>query len=665
MIVPMKKYSFLIFYKEYIPFLENLQDLGMLHVIEKESGEIGNEELRERYQQLKDLNDTIQFLKTHDITEEKDESIDDAIALVEEIKKLQEEYEHTQLHISSLNKDIASLTPWGNFSWENIERLALVNLRVRFFTCSSRQFNQLLNSEYHVEQISDISGFTYFVLLQEEGETVEINAEELKLPKQSMDEIIQEKEALYARLEEIEKTFEGYASKYISALEIEKQELTAKLDFNKVVLHTEKTVEDKLMLLEGWVPEENENELIDFLEKSGVYYESKSPEEKDSVPIKLKNNRFARLFEMIGELYSMPDYKELDLTPFFAPFFMLFFGFCLGDAGYGLLFLIGATLYKFKAPKEIKPVLTLVQFLGLATILFGALTGTIFGINLIDTGYIIKDQSIALLQHEHIPMQIIEKLKTIQGTRFETKLMFENAVTKLIGEESYNAYDMAILKYTEADYSFLNSFRYLLLDSQKMFNLSLIIGGVQIIFGMVIKMANQIIRAGIKYSLATLGWLFLILGSLTLFGLLKLNVVSADNFKPVIFVILGISSLGIFLFNDPKRNILVNIGAGIWDTYNMITGILGDLLSYIRLFALGISSAILGFVFNSLAVEMSPGIPVVGQLVMVIILVIGHGINIFMASLGSFVHPLRLTFVEFYKNAGFTGGGEKYQPFSK
>ena len=102
-----------------------------------------------------------------------------------------------------------------------------------------------------------------------------------------------------------------------------------------------------------------------------------------------------------------------------------------------------------------------------------------------------------------------------------------------------------------------------------------------------------------------------------------------------------------------------------WDAYNMATGIMGDLLSYIRLFALGISSAILGYVFNNLAIAFAPD-GIIGKiLVMAIILAIGHGINIFMASLGAFVHPVRLTFVEFYKNAGFQGGGMKYSPFNK
>ena len=109
----------------------------------------------------------------------------------------------------------------------------------------------------------------------------------------------------------------------------------------------------------------------------------------------------------------------------------------------------------------------------------------------------------------------------------------------------------------------------------------------------------------------------------------------------------------------------MNIGVGLWDTYNMVTGFAGDLLSYIRLFALGLSSAILGLVFNSLAFDLAPDIPVLGWIITLIILVFGHGLNIFMASLGAVVHPMRLTFVEFYKNAGFAGGGKEYKPFSK
>lgn len=106
----------------------------------------------------------------------------------------------------------------------------------------------------------------------------------------------------------------------------------------------------------------------------------------------------------------------------------------------------------------------------------------------------------------------------------------------------------------------------------------------------------------------------------------------------------------------------MNFGLGIWNTYNNVSGLVGDLLSYIRLFAIGLSGGILAMVFNQLAVGMSPDIPVVKQLVMLLILLLGHGINLFMCVLSSVVHPLRLTFVEFYKNAGFEAATRVFTP---
>jgi V/A-type H+-transporting ATPase subunit I len=117
------------------------------------------------------------------------------------------------------------------------------------------------------------------------------------------------------------------------------------------------------------------------------------------------------------------------------------------------------------------------------------------------------------------------------------------------------------------------------------------------------------------------------------------------------------------LFGAPKRGWLKSMGFGLADLYN-ITGVMGDLLSYIRLFALGVSSAILGLVVNSIALS-AQGIPYVGIVFTILILVVGHTANLMLASLSAFVHPMRLTFVEFYKNVGFVGGGKPYAPLAR
>lgn len=203
----------------------------------------------------------------------------------------------------------------------------------------------------------------------------------------------------------------------------------------------------------------------------------------------------------------------------------------------------------------------------------------------------------------------------------------------------------------------------MLLDPNQMFNLSLVFGVIQILLGWFIKAANQIKQEGFHAAVSTIGWILLAIGGGLLYLLRQNAAIDQQSFQSLLYVILGISGVAIFILNDIRKNPLINVGTGIWDTYNMVTGVLGDILSYIRLFALGISSAILGFVFNDLAVNMSGNIPVVSHLIFIIILLFGHSINIFMSGLGAFVHPLRLTFVEFYSNnAGFTGGGKKYKP---
>ncbi|HSH18898.1 MAG TPA: hypothetical protein VLA03_00510, partial [Draconibacterium sp.] len=288
-----------------------------------------------------------------------------------------------------------------------------------------------------------------------------------------------------------------------------------------------------------------------------------------------------------GKLFSLPAYEELDLTPFFAPFFMMFFGFCLGDVGYGLVILLGTTLYKRKAAPDMKPVLSLAQFLGIGTIIFGTLTGTFFGVNLIE----------------------VESLGNIRN---------------------------------------------FMLDSQKTFYLALALGLFQILFGLIIKAVNSIRMFGWQYAISSIGWFIMILAILDI-AILKL---AAPFSKYIAWFAVAL----IVFWSDPKAGILGRIGKGIWDLYG-ITGIFGDVLSYIRLFALGISSAILGFVINTIALQILGSAPIIGPIFFIIFLIIGHTANLLISSLGSFVHPMRLTFVEFYKNAGFIGGGKEYKPF--
>jgi V/A-type H+-transporting ATPase subunit I len=382
------------------------------------------------------------------------------------------------------------------------------------------------------------------------------------------------------------------------------------------------------------------------------------PEEGEMPPVELRNGRFSKLFEPISKLFDLPNYGEMDLTPYFAPFFMLFFGFCLGDAGYGVFFILFATIMKPRVKKEMKPILSLTQYLGVATILFGLISGTFFGVNLIDSGYTLTASSMEQIQGQELPAGVVAELQGLEGEYFKSREDFSVAVGSAIGEEALAAHETSILKSAEAGLPFVGRFRHLMQDSLSMFYLSILIGGIQIIFGIFVRIFNITRQRGFEYALSTMGW-FILLVTLVL----NATVLGEEAGRYIFYALLGISGVLIFFMNNPDKNIFVQFGAGIWDTYGMVTGIFGDLLSYIRLFALGISSAILGFVFNDISLQLL-NIPVVGWLLFLVLLLAGHSINLFLATLGGFIHPMRLTFVEFYKNAGFQGGGKKYHPFT-
>ena len=131
-------------------------------------------------------------------------------------------------------------------------------------------------------------------------------------------------------------------------------------------------------------------------------------------------------------------------------------------------------------------------------------------------------------------------------------------------------------------------------DNDMMFSLSLILGVIQVLFGMVLKVFNRVIQFGFVHGISTIGWVLLLLS--IIFAVVFPAIMPMGG--TVHLIILAISAIAIFFVNSPGKNILLNFGLGLWDTYNMATGLLGDILSYVRLFALGLSGGILASVFT-------------------------------------------------------------------
>lgn len=602
MITKMKKLTFLVYYKEYETFLNGVRDLGVVHVAEKQKGVADNTELQESIRlstRLQATEKILQALKPAKPTEaETLVSAARGLEVLEETDLLQAEKVKLQQQLQTCQKERIALGPWGNFAPENLTRLHDAGLTIGFYSCSEGNYDEGWSDTYNAMVINRVSSHIYFITITKNAEEVDLDVEQAKLPVCSLECVQMLCEEAEQALVDNDEKLKVLAEKELPSLRAALKEVNCEMEFSKVMLNTEATTGEKLMLLQGWAPASRTKEIAGWLDAQHVYYDITAPTPEDNVPIELNNKGFFAWFEPICKLYMLPKYNELDLTPFFAPFFMLFFGLCLGDSGYGLFLFLGATLYRIFAKNisvTMKPILSLVQILATSTFFCGMLTGTFFGVSLYD-----------------LDVPFLQKMKSV-----------------------------------------------LFLDNNAMFQLSLILGVIQILFGMALKAVNQAIQFGFKYAVATIGWIILLVSCGV--GALLPEVLPLGG--TVHLCILGVTAAMIFLYNSPGKNVFLNIGLGLWDSYNMATGLMGDVLSYVRLFALGLSGGILAGVFNSLAVGMSPDNIIFGPIFMVLIFVIGHSINIFMNVLGAMVHPMRLTFVEFFKNSGYEGGGKAYKPF--
>lgn len=598
MITPMTKLTMLIYHRDYNKFLADLREHGVVHVHTKKQT-LQDENMKAKMSEIKHINNVVkqlekiqgqQTLTTELRNEELISFIDNKFA---EIDSIQQE-------IISLQKEDSVYAQWGKFPEERLREIQSNNWDVRFFTVPSKKYDNAWEEEFNAFLLNEVSGFTYFTTITSKGKDVNIDAEVFHFPSMTKSEIKSRIDELNKQVEDNRRYLENVALDAISHLNEYKTKVVEDANFYKVSEAAEHLADDKIMALEGWVPTEIKSNTINWLSKEDIYFEATEPQKNaDNPPIKLKNRFFSRLFEMIGNMYSIPTYWELDMTPFFAPFFVLFFGFCMGDLGYGaLICVITLALIISKKLKEMQNILWLGFFLGLGTVIMGLISGTFFGIPLLG-----------------VDMPLVNKLKVI---------MFKP-------DGMYSA-----------------------------FYVSLMIGVFQILFGMCLKIINITKMQGFGAALSTVGWVILLLGGIVSFLL--------DGIGIPFYACMIVGAVFIFLLNGPINSVMAplkNIGSGLWDTYNMATGLLGDVLSYIRLFALGLSGSILGLVFNDLAMNMSPDIPVVGTIVMLIILLFGHTMNIALSALSAFVHPMRLTFVEFYKNSGFTGGAKQYEPFRR
>jgi len=511
-----------------------------------------------------------------------------------------------------LKREEAALAPWGTFDPSAISDLEKEGIQISFHILPRKTFQTANHSGFHFEIIHENKAQIYFVEIRRaqsdeappfypEERLGDIGYAELRLRLETSEKEISKLESKLATL-----------SQGRDAIESELRECELRLERLIAAKSLDSYADGCIQCLSGFVPISLLPKLDSFFEDRNILPIYDDPKAYEA-PIRLKNGTVIRLFEPITRIFGLPRYTEIDTTPFFAPFFALFFGFCLADLGYGAIItvaaLAGLLLVKRRA---FRPVAALAVILGLFTMLAGLFLNTLFGI----------------------------QIDGIPG--------LPNEITSVL----------------------------LFRDMNDVMYFSIFLGIVQVLMGFIIQIANKWLQEGLIACFQPLGtflllvgtclWALGILGPSFAIGPIRVGSWAARLGAPN-QIGLTLSAAGIILillFNNIQRRIWLRPFLGIWELYGIANGVPGDILSYLRLFALSLAGGLLGGSFNSIATMIrgnNPGffswIPVL------IVLLVGHSINFAIAALGAFVHPLRLTFVEFYKAVGFRGGGTKYAPY--
>jgi V/A-type H+-transporting ATPase subunit I len=374
----------------------------------------------------------------------------------------------------------------------------------------------------------------------------------------------------------------------------------------------------------GWVREKDvkliEEAVLEEFPETAMFVSEPGGE---NIPVILENPRWLQPFEFITRIYGMPQYHELDPTPFLAPFFFLYFGFCVSDAGYGLLIVSISwfALKKFRMGPQGWRFFRLFLYCGISTIVVGLLTGSWFG-NALD----IAGQSNAVF----LPLK-----------KFKDSLVILDPMQ----------------------------------DPTRLLVIALWIGIVQIWFGNIVAgIGNFKNKRYLDIILDQLPMLTFLFG-LTGLGLGFLGALGTTNIAIFKYAALGGAVTLILTQGRSEKGIGSKLFFGFYNLYSALSGYLSDILSYSRLWALGLVTGVMANTVNLISVQFSQIFPsiipfvdkitvlrmLLSALILITVFVAGHAVSFLMNLLGAFVHPLRLQFVEFFSKF-FKSGGETFKP---
>ncbi len=634
MIVPMKKVSLIIMGDKKSETLKKLRKLGILHIESVEGSGKKLEELKERVSLLESALFSISEKKNKKI---KQENIDaaKAISVSKEIAALEDEKKLCGAEKITLAAELDRLSGWGEIDPEKLNVLAEKGVDISLYEMPKSEYENLGESVKTLSLQKTKSSVKFLLIkLGTEGESEVVDslkAYRLEMPSVSTAEIRQKLENLNYRIKEIDKKISSFAccaDGIKKAINVCKKEI--EFEVYATGMANENLSDVTVSYFTGYVEEENLECLKQTAKENSWGLLVEEPTEEDNVPTKLKNNKFVSLiYPLTDFLGTVPGYFEYDISGWFLGFILIFFGIIFGDGGYGLLIsavtgiLIAKTL---ASKKKVSPAFLLIGLFGLSTILWGTLTCTWFGLS--------PEQLPEWLQKLSIPV-----------------------ISNVYADRIWHP------PWTNGEYGLTTA------QNLQIFCFSLAL--VQL------TVAHIKVAARNRKSIKILGDIGSIMQLIGIFYVVLSFVVNAQVFPfglvisgiPVGTVALVMVIAGFvmsFVFSNYDGSIGKSILASLKNIVSVLLGVVNvfsDIVSYIRLWAVGLAGAAISATVNELAG------PLLGNfmfmIIAIVLLVFGHGLNMILNVLSVIVHGIRLNTLEFSSHLDMSWSGHKFKPFEE
>ncbi len=592
--------------------LESLKKLGVMHLEEYR----GQSEELDKLQKVRAQVERSLFMlppeAAKDATEPaaaSNKTIDDALEVAKRIEQQNEERQSKLERIEKLAREEERIAPLGEFEPAHADYLRERGTDIRLYELSKEERENFPTGIVSFEVFRGKNRSVRAVVKTESvGETVDLSGySEFPMPELSLQSLRKEREKERSEVDKITGEIESLAS-YTNTLKKAIELLDEKIEFEQVRAGLAADEEGRLIYLSGYVPEKQVGELKKSAEGEGWALIIKEPEAEENPPTMVENPPAVRIIKPVFDfLGTVPGYREYDISFHFLLFLTVFFAMIVGDAGYGVLFL-ATTLYSaVKAKKEgggISDVHRLLILMSGATIVWGLLSGTWFGSRYLATAPVLS-------------WFVLEPIASF-------------------GSE---------------------------ISGRVIRHLCFVIGTVQISIAHIMNFFKEIRLKPKIRALAQLGWLSMVLG---LYYVVLYLVLGGDLY-PVpqfsLYMVFG-GLVAVFLFSEQEGHFLKGVLRGVANFLPKFLDSISafsDIISYIRLFAVGLATVEIAKSFNSMAVDMGSG--VVGIIGGIIILLIGHGLNMAMAALSVVVHGVRLNMLEFSGHLGIEWTGVPYDPF--